>query len=157
MNSPDISVPDDFHKLVPVCKSSGEVFKSRAFRYAFIQILKQINIPKVEIWDRVATLEALVYNQRVKSRKLLKLREVCKHPAVSKYAQELFGQLEFTWVNSAARKNLREVLAIEVWHGDKTSQKIISQILVMIYNILPQKVLKTISDAEIEKEASKSA
>ena len=55
-------------------------------------------------------------------------------------------------MNSAARKNLREFLAIEEGHRDQTSKKIISQVLVMIYNTLPREVLKTIADSEVEKE-----
>ncbi len=95
MQSPDISVPDNFYKLVPVCTTSDEVFKSRAFRYVFIRILQKKKIPKKEIAEHIVTFEALI-NKSVEFDSLLRLREVCRDPHLQEMGQELFGQLEFT-------------------------------------------------------------
>ncbi len=113
MQSPDISVPDNFYKLVPVCTTSDEVFKSRAFRYVFIRILQKKKIPKKEIAEHIVTFEALIHKKPIEPAKLLQLREICRDSGLPKVAQELFGQLEFTGVNSIARRHLREVLAIQ--------------------------------------------
>ena len=95
-SSQDIRVPADFHQMVSVCTTAEEVLKSRTFLYLFIQTMKCVGISDNQIREYVTTIEALIHNIPTDPEKLLSLREICKKPDMSKHAQTLFGQLEFT-------------------------------------------------------------
>jgi hypothetical protein len=152
MSLDSLEVPQNYKELVPVCQNLDEVLKSTTFRYIFILSLKGSWVGNEDIKRAINTASKLWLGNSISEDDLFHLRLLLKTHKLLEAWQELFSGLQFTWVDSLARKKLRELFSIEAGHGDGTARSIAFQILVKIYNALSVNSLQSINDSEVEKE-----
>lgn len=152
MSLDSLEVPQNYKELVPVCQNLDEVLKGNTFRYIFILSLRGSWVRNEDIKRAINTASKLWLGHSILDDDLLHLRSIFKTKELLEVWQKLFSWLQFTWVDSAARKKLRELFSIDAWHGDLTSRSVVCQILEKIYTTLPVAALQAINDGEVERE-----